>query len=128
MLCDRADAVMSAARSARSLTLKGPAQKFQILGDLPVGLAQFLDAADAVHDSGVIASPETPTDFGQRPGRHLLAQIHRDLPWPGKDADALRADHVRQSDVVMIGDLALDFLDGNVAFGGTQNIGKAVLG
>ena len=75
----------------------------------------MLDFAHRVEHRGVVAPAEAPADFRQRPQRHGLGEIHRDLA---------RADHVggpagRQkvapADVITARDDPLDVLDLDLA-------------
>ena len=81
-----------------------------------------------MHDGGVVAPAKAAADLGQRPAGQLLGQIHRHLPRPGDGAQPLRPDQVGKADVVMLGHLALDLLDRQLAVGGAQDVGQAVLG
>ena len=107
---------------------QGAAQQFQIIGDLAIDRFQLFDPAHTVHDGGVIAAPKPAADLGQGPAGQLLGQIHRHLARAGIVAHPLRANHIGQADVVMLGHLALDFLDRDLAIRSLQHIGQTILG
>jgi hypothetical protein len=65
------------------------AQEVDFLLEEGVFLAQSLDAAAGMQDSGVIASAEAPTDFGQGARRQFAGEIHRHLARTGHTARTL---------------------------------------
>src|SRR6056297_171307 len=88
-----------------------PTKQIDVVRDLGILLPQLFDPAHTMHHRGVIPSAKMTTDLGQGACGQLLAQIHRDLPRPGKGAHPLGSDKIRMTDQVMIRDLALNFLD-----------------
>ena len=62
----------------------------------------------------VWSRPDFTADLGQRAGGELLREVHRRLTRPGDGAGAPRRVHVRDADVIVLGDALLDLLDGDV--------------
>ena len=77
---------------------------------------------------GVIPSTKGIAKFWQTVVGQFLGQRHRHLARTGEGAHALGPDHVAEADIVMVGDLALDFLDRDLAFRSAQDIRQAILG
>ena len=98
-----------------------------MVSDLAVLLLQFLDPANPVHDRGVVAPSKPTADLGQRAGSELFRKIHGDLTRASEGADALRTNQVREADVEVLADLALDFLDRDLAIRRAQHVRQAVL-
>jgi hypothetical protein len=90
-----------------------PRQEANVGVKLGVARAQLLDLPNGVDDSRMVASPEPPTDVGQRLGSQLLRQVHRDLPRPRDFTSSPGGGHLGLSDSVVLGDLRLDFVDRN---------------
>ena len=63
----------------RAAPLPPPAGGDGVVAKLVVGLDLVLDLAHGVEHGGMIAATEAAADLWQRPGRHLLGQIHADL-------------------------------------------------
>jgi hypothetical protein len=95
--------------------------------ELGVAGAQLLDLADGVDHRRVVAPAEAAADVGQRLGRQLLRQIHRDLARPGDFAGAAGRGHLGLADAVMLGDLGLDLVDRDAALVGAQDVGEHFL-
>jgi hypothetical protein len=103
------------------------AEQFQIVGNLAVGLAQFINFAHAMHDRGVIALAEFAANFRQAATGQTFAQPHGDLTWTRQCAGAFWSKHIGQTDVEMFRDFALDFFNCELAIRCAQDVGQAVL-
>ena len=58
------------------LFFESAAEHFDIFRDLTVLNFQLFNAFDTMHDSGVVATAKTASDFGQRAACQLLTQKH----------------------------------------------------
>src|SRR6056297_290885 len=103
-------------------------QEFEVVGNLAVLLAQFLDSPHPVHHRRMVPPPEPPADLRQTPRGELFGEIHGDLPGTREGAHPLRSDQVRQPDAVVVGYLSLDLLHGDLAIRGPQDVRQAILG
>src|SRR6056297_600487 len=92
-------------------TFQSAPQDFKVFGNLSILNLQLVDAFDTMHHSGVISPTKTAPNLGQRTAGHLLAQIHGHLPRTRKGAQAFRANHIAEANIVVIRDLPLNFLD-----------------
>src|SRR6056297_916765 len=97
--------------------LERAAEKLEVFRDLAVLLLQFLDPAHTVHDGRVVPVPEATPDFGKTAGGQLLGEVHRHLSRTREGAESLGPYEVAQADVVVLGHLALDLLDRDLALG-----------
>src|SRR5688500_3280865 len=113
--------------SDRPSGVQHPLQQVDILGKGAVGGAQLFDLLDRVHDRGVVAAAELAADLRQRAGGQLFGQEHGDLARAGDLAGAARRLHVGQLDVEMLGHPLLDFLDGDAAVVGAQQVAQQLL-
>src|SRR6056297_53679 len=103
------------------------AQQFEVVGDLGILLAQLVDLLDPVHHGGVVAPAEASPDLGQGAAGELFAQVHGHLPGTRIAARAPWPDEIGQADVVMVGHLALDLLDRELALVAAQHVREAIL-
>ena len=98
---------------------RSPVQKILQLIDgavqVLVGAALLVDLADGVHDRGVVLVAELAADFGQAGLGHLLGEVHGDLPRHDYVARVVLLLEVAHAHAELLGDGALDGLDGDLA-------------
>ena len=80
-----------------------------------------------MHDRGMVPIAKAPPNLGQRPRGELLRQIHGNLPRPRDIARTAGRGHVGQADIIMFGDLALNFLNGHAPVMGAEDIVQDLL-
>src|SRR5205823_13849270 len=90
-------------------------QKIYIVADFRNGVAKLGDLAARVEDRRVIPAAEITADFGQRKLRELLGQRHGDVARASDRAGELLGVHVRDTDLVVVGDGVLDVVDRDLA-------------
>lgn len=73
----------------------------------------FFDEFGRMDDGAVVASSEGITDVGERRRGEFAGEKHRDLTREGDIGRAAFACHVREADIVLFGDFALDEFDGD---------------
>ena len=95
------------------------AEEVDLLLEQRIFLAQRLDATAGMQDRRVVAAAKAPSDLGQRAGRQLARQVHRDLTRAGDAPRALRRMEIADVELVELGGLALDVLDGGLGAGCT---------
>src|SRR6185312_5314649 len=103
-------------------------QKIDVVGHLGDRLAELRYLAAGVQYRRMIPAAEIAADLRQRQLRQLLGQSHRDLPRPRDRTRALLRVHVRNPDLVVVGDRLLDVLDRDLAVLDGQQVAKRVLG
>ena len=80
-----------------------------------VGAALFVDLADGVHHGGVVLVAELAADFGQAGFGHLLGEVHGDLARHDDVARVVLLLEVAHLHAELLGNGALDRLDGDLA-------------
>ena len=108
-----------AARSQLGLHLDLAVELFQKLVDgavkIFVGAALLVDLGDGVHDGGVVLVAELTADFRKARLRELLGQVHGDLARNDDVARVVFLLEVGDAHAKLLGDGALDGLDGDLA-------------
>ncbi|MEA3057905.1 MAG: hypothetical protein QOF34_720, partial [Sphingomonadales bacterium] len=102
-------------------------QQSDIRVELGIRRPQLLDLAHGVDHRRMIAPAEAPADIGQRLGRQLLGQLHRNLARAGDLASPARGRHLGLANAIMLGDLGLDLVDRDPPLVGAQYIGQHLL-
>src|SRR6185312_6003156 len=90
------------------------AEEIHLLLEQRILLAQRLHATAGMQDRRVVAAAKAPSDLGQRACGQLARQIHRDLTGAGDAPRALRRVEIADVELVELGRLALDVLDGRL--------------
>src|SRR6266851_4710846 len=98
-----------------------------VLSECRIGEREFFDFAHCMHDRGVIATTEFLADLRQRARRQLLGEIHCDLARPRDGTSPALGGHLAQTDVEMLGDAPLDFVDGYPPLTEAQQVAQQLL-
>src|SRR5262245_10411572 len=104
-----ADSLVAGTR--RGLAIELPLQFLDFFLEAGVLTHLLVDLADRMQHRGVIAITEAAPDFGQRPRRQVLGQIHADLPWAHDRAVPALGQDVLLGDRVVPRDNAQDVLN-----------------
>src|SRR5688572_5359237 len=86
-------------------------QRVHVTRDIGVGAPEIGDLATRVQYGGVVPSAESFSDIGKRKLRQLFRKRHGDLARTCDVARALFRVHLRDFDLVVVGDRFLDVLD-----------------
>jgi hypothetical protein len=93
-----------------------------------VGAAGFVDFGDGVHDGGVVLAAELTADLGEGGFGHLLCEVHGDLARDDDLAGVVLLLELWDAHAEVLGDGALDGLDGDLADLGVDELLEAGLG
>ena len=105
-----------------ALALEHAAQEIDVFREDGIKFPQFINFFYRVHDRRMVAPTELTPDLGERARRELLGQIHGNLAGPGHGTSAPRRMHIGYSDVEVLSDPLLYFLDGNPPVVGAEQV------